>query len=98
METIINLSEIPELFDSSLTMEDVKSIIKDKTGILEENQFFLMNFNYQNQSNSNIEFWSEISLEVYDISRYRAKLTRHFYEGEVILDLNKNVNELKKWF
>ena len=44
----INLSEIPELFDTSLTIGETKSIIKDKTGILEENQFFLMNFNYYN--------------------------------------------------
>ena len=92
----INLSEIPELFDTSLTIGETKNIIKDKTGILEENQFFLMKFNYRNQSNSAIEFWSQLNLEVYDISRYRAKIKRHFYEGEVILDLNKKVSELKQ--
>ena len=92
----INLSEIPELFDTSLTIGETKNIIKDKTGILEENQFFLINFNYWNQSDSAIEFWSQLNLEVYDISRYRAKIKRHFYEGEVILDLNKKVSELKQ--
>ena len=92
----INLSEIPELFGTTLTIGEAKSIIKDKTGILEENQFFLMNFNYWNQSDSAIEFWSQLNLEVYDISRYRAKIKRHFYEGEVILDLNKKVSELKQ--
>ena len=92
----INLSEIPELFDTSLTIGETKSIIKDKTGILEENQFFLMNFNYRNQSDSAFEFWSQLNLEVYDISRYKAKIKRDFYEGEVILDLNKKVSELKQ--
>ena len=35
-------------------------------------------------------------LKIYDKSRYQAKLKRHFYETEVILDLNKKVNELKE--
>ena len=92
----INLSEFPELFGTTLTIGEAKGIIRDKTGILEENQFFLMNFNYRNQSNSAIEFWSQLNLEIYDISKYRAKIKRHFYEGEVILDLNKKVSELKQ--
>ena len=92
----INLSEFPELFGTTLTIGEAKGIIRDKTGILEENQFFLMNFNYRNQSNSAIEFWSQLNLEIYDISKYRAKIKRHFYKGEVILDLNKKVSELKQ--
>ena len=35
-------------------------------------------------------------MEIYDISRYKTKLTRNFYEKEVILDLNKKVEELKQ--
>ena len=35
-------------------------------------------------------------MKIYDTSRYKAKLCRGVYETDVILDLNKKVEELKK--
>ena len=41
-------------------------------------------------------FQKDFKMKIYDISRYKAKLIRGFYETDVILDLNKKVEELKK--
>ena len=35
-------------------------------------------------------------MEIYDISQYRTRLQRSLYEKDVILDLNKKVEELKQ--
>ena len=45
MQTI-KFSECPELFRSNLQKKDIKRIIKQKTGIKEENQRFHVNFNF----------------------------------------------------
>ena len=80
-------------------MEDMRRIIKYKTGIEEKNQRFRLSFYehfYFEESNDNRLFWDYIKLEVYDISKYETKIKRNFYEKQVILDLNKKVEELKQ--
>ena len=49
METI-KFSDCPELIDPDLKMKDIKKIIKDKTGITEENQRIHVYFNF-------FDFW-----------------------------------------
>ena len=35
-------------------------------------------------------------MEIYNISKYRSKLERNIYKKEIVLDLNKKIEELKK--
>lgn len=99
METI-NFSFCPELIKPNLKMKDVKRIIKDKTGIEEDNQRFHVYFNFLNFYEWEIMderlFWDNFKMEIYDKTRYHAKITKKFYESDMILDLNKKVEELKQ--
>ena len=92
----IQFSTFPEIMKPNLKIKDVKTIIKNKTGIKEENQRFRISLVFSNQSNSEQPFWDNFIMEIYDISQYRTKLQRSLYEKDVILDLNKKVKDLKQ--
>ena len=92
----IQFSTFPEIIKPNLKIKDVKTIIKNKTGIKEENQRLRVSFDYFDQSNSEQPFWDKFLMEIYDISQYRTRLQRDLYEKDVILDLNKKVEELKQ--
>ena len=92
----IQFSTFPEIIKPNLKIKDVKTIIKNKTGIREENQRLRVSFDYFDQSNSEQPFWDKFLMEIYDISQYRTRLQRSLYEKDVILDLNKKVEELKQ--
>ena len=98
MENII-LVDVPELMEPNLLMKDVKKIIKDKTGIKEEDQRFHVYFDYINfyyQDNDEKLFWKNFKMKIYDKTRYKLKFIQNAYETELILDLNKKVEELKQ--
>ena len=94
----MRLSECPEILKPNLTIDDFKKVIKDKTGIKEENQRFEIIRDkkelYHCKGDDN--FWENFELKVYDKTRYYTGLKRDFYETEIILDLKKKVEELKK--
>ena len=99
METII-FSECPEFFKSNLKMKDVKKIIRKKTGIKEENQRFhvyfdFLNFFYYEVMNDSL-FWENLKMEIFDKTQYKIDFFKDFYEAEVFLNLDKNVEELKQ--
>ena len=99
METI-KFSDCPELIDPDLKMKDFKRIIKDKTGITEENQKIHVFFDFSNiwelKPMDESSFWSHFKMNIYDVTRYYAEINKKFYETEVILDLTKKVKELKQ--
>ena len=41
-------------------------------------------------------FWSNAIIQVFDISEYKMKLTNRLYETDISLNLNKNIEDLKK--
>ena len=99
METI-KFSECPELIQPNLKINDVKRIIKEKTGIIEQNQRFhvyfdFFDFMYFDYSDTQ-SFWKNFKIEIYDKTRYITTLKRNFYEKELILDLTKTIDELKQ--
>ena len=98
MENIdfIILNKYPELINPKLKIKDVKQIINKITGIEEENQRFILNFDFQSYSENESLLWDNVKLFFYDTSKYRKKIIRHSYSENVILDLNKSVEELKK--
>ena len=90
-------SDYPELINPNLKVKDIKRIIKDKTGIKEENQRFNISFdNFYGQDVNEAQFWQYFLMEIYDISQYKVNLRRNIYNTEVILDLNKTIEELKQ--
>ena len=92
----IQLSFYPEMINPNLKIKDVKMIIKNKTGIKEENQRFrILETTFQQKNDEQI-FWDSFVMEIYDISNYRTKLERNLDKEDVILDLTKNIEELKK--
>ena len=95
----ITLADVPELMEPNLLMKDVKKILKDKTGIKEEDQRFHVYFDYINfyyQNNDEKLFWKNFNMKIYDKTRYKLKFIQNAYETELILDLNKKVEELKQ--
>lgn len=97
METIIlgyDEISIKKLFHQNVTIKDFKKLIKSKTGIKKKNQRFQV-FLEENLFDGD-KFWELLKIQVYDITNYEAKLKRDIYERDVILDLNKSVNQLKQ--
>ena len=84
----IRFSHCPEFLNPNLKIKDVKNIIKDKTGIKEENQKFRVTYENNYGDIDDISFWNCFTMEVNDISNYEADLIRDFYTSKVILDLN----------
>ena len=84
-------------FNKNCKMKDVKKMIKDKTGIKEENIRIQINFDFSELKNNEKYFWEGISFEVYDVSNFSACISRNVYSDSILLDLNKNVEQLKKF-
>jgi len=85
-------ARIPKLMDTNLRLADVKKIIKDFTGISQENQKFGVVYEYDDYK----LFWENLKFRIYDTSKYRVIMKRDIYSREVILDLNKKIEEIKK--
>ena len=89
-----------KLFDKYLEIRVLKNIIKDETGIKEENQRFSIHFKFNMQKYdidyNNGYFWFYSEILVFDITNYEIDISRGLYTINVTLDLNKNVEELKK--
>lgn len=92
-ENII-LSQYPQFISQNLKVKEVKNIIRNITGIKDENQKIQISFNF-NASNDE-SFWENTTLHVYDTSNYRTIIKRKDYESNIILDLNKKIEDLKK--
>ena len=93
---ILSFQYFIELINPEIKMKDVKRILKERTGIKEENQRFQVSFKYDGQSIDDNPFWDNFEIQIYDISNYKAKIERDIYKTYVVLDLNKNIEELKK--
>ena len=94
----IRLLDYPELIKPNVKIDDIRKVIKDKIGIKEENQRFELvgidshYFEFKGDYN----FWENFELKVYDKTRYYTGLGRSFYQTEIILDLKRKVEDLKK--
>lgn len=85
--------EHQELFDKNLMVKDVKKIIKNITGIKEENQRIKVSFNINDDNNY---FWNFQHILVYDITNFNLSFRKDSYETNIFLDLNKKIEELKR--
>ena len=85
--------EHQELFDKNLMVMDVKKIIKNITGIKEENQRIKVSFNI---NDGNDYFWNYQHILVYDITNFNLSFRKDSYETNIFLDLNKKIEELKR--
>ena len=92
----ISFNEHKELLNPNLKVSVLKKIIKDETGIDEKNQRFKLLFKFDINLSDDSLFWNSAKINVYNVSEYRAKLARRIYETEIILDLNKKIEDLKK--
>ena len=94
----IRLLDYPELIKPNVKIDDIRKVIKDKIGIKEENQIFELvgrDSNYF-EFKGDYNFWENFELKVYDKTRYYTGLGRSFYQTEIILDLKRKVEDLKK--
>ena len=99
METI-KFSKCSELINPNLKIKDVKKIIKEKTGIIEQNQRFhvyfdFFSYNYFTKSDEE-SFWENLNIKIYDKTRYNTTIKRNFYKADINLDLTKKIEELKQ--
>ena len=85
-----------EFINPNLTMKDAKKIVKDITGIDGNNLRFKLSFEFKSHHSDERLFWNDTKIEIYDITKYKAKLTRRIYEKDITLDLNKKIEDLKK--
>ena len=89
----INLALHPELINPNLKMKDAKKILKNITGINEENQIYQIVFYFNNYEQY---FWNDADLLIYDQSKYKMTIKRETFEKDIILDLTKKVEALKE--
>ena len=94
----IRLLDYPELIKPNVTLDDIRKVIKDKIGIKEENQIFELigRDSHYFEFKGDYNFWENFELKVYDKTRYYTGLGRSFYHTEIILDLKRKVEDLKK--
>ena len=96
----IEFSNCPELIKPNLKIKDIKKIIKEKTGIKNENQRFQVYFEFIDffyyEAMDDELFWHNLRIKVYDKTRYNTSIADHYYEENVILDLNRKVEQLKQ--
>ena len=85
-----------EFINPKLTMKEAKKMIKDITGIDGNNLRFKLSLEFSSHYSDESLFWNEAKIELWDITKYREKLTRRIYETNITLDLNKKIEELKK--
>ena len=90
---VIHFLEHKELFNGNLLVKDVKKIIKEITGIQEENQNIKVSFKINEDDDY---FWNYQPILVYDKTNYDLTIKRDCYEKKISLDLRKNVKELKQ--
>ena len=90
---VIYFLEHKELFNGNLLVKDVKKIIKEITGIQEENQNIKVSFKINEDDDY---FWNYQPILVYDKTNYDLTIKRDCYEKKISLDLRKNVKELKQ--
>ena len=81
------IATFPELLKNP-DMKEVKAMIKNKTGIKEEDQRYQITFNYYGDGS---KFFDNAKLEIYDTSKYRVKLIRQYYFQDFILDLKSGI-------
>ena len=97
---ILKLSNFPELLKPNVKIKEIKRIIKEKTGIIETNQRFHVYFDFFDffhfDAEDNALFWEKIKIKIYDKTRYKANIRKHFYDTDVFLNLNKTIGELKQ--
>ena len=96
----IKFRECPELINPNLKFKDIKRIIKEKTGIKEVNQRFHVFFEFINfyayEYMDAHSFWDNLTIKIYDKTRYHTLLKKDYYETDVILDLNRDIEQLKQ--
>ena len=96
----IKFRECPELINPNLKFKDIKRIIKEKKGIKEENQRFHVFFEFINfyayEYMDAHSFWDNLTIKIYDKTRYHTLLKKDYYETDVILDLNRDIEQLKQ--
>ena len=95
MEKFFNIyfGEHQELFNINLLVKDVKKIIKNITGIEENNQRIAVSFNINGENNY---FWNFQHLKVYDITKYNLELSSEGYKTSIAIDLRKKIQEFKQ--
>ena len=93
----IHLSKCPELMRPKLKIKELRKIIKEKTGIKEENQRLHISSSQLFFPFSEEQFFLEnCDIQVYDITKYEGCLERDLFRRNVVLNLNKKIEELKK--
>jgi len=93
----LSFRSCPDLINKGLTIKDVKKIIKDNTGIKQENLRFRVIYDeFNSKINDGLLFWDYIKIQLYDISKFRVCLKRNLYEEFVFVDLNKTIEEIKQ--
>ena len=99
METI-KFSKCSELINPNLKIKDVKEIIKERTGIIEQNQRFHVYFDFliyfYFKKSDEESFWENFNIQIYDKIRYNTAVKRNFYKTDINLDLTKKIKELKQ--
>ena len=78
------------------TIKDAKKLIEQLTDIKVEDQRFKFTLNFDSQMNDEDLFYKCLNCYIEDISYYPVKLKRNFYNKYINLDLNENIEQLKK--
>ena len=84
------------LIKDNSTIKDAKRLIEQLTDIKVEDQRFKFTLNFDSQMDDEDYFYKCLNCYIEDISCYRVKLKRNFYNQYIKLDLKKNIEQLKK--
>ena len=92
----IYLNNHPEFINPYLKVKDIKKLINNITGIDENRQKLELQFDFDSINDNDGCFWKKAFINIYDSSEYKYKIQKNNYEADIILNLNKNIGELKQ--
>ena len=88
----ICLSLNPSLLNPNIKVKEARKIIKDLAYVSEKNQIYTISFGVNIlDSDKENRFWDYANLKVYNVTKYKVKIKRNFYEKEIFLNFNNKI-------
>lgn len=86
----------PQILTKSLKLKDIKSIIKQKIGIKNDEQSFKINIKFKDEENDEKLFWKCINFEISNFYNFSISIKKDFYSQKLEINTNNNIENIKK--
>lgn len=86
----------PQILTKSLKLKDIKSIIKQKIGIKNDEQSFKINIKFKDEENDEKLFWKCINFEISNFYNFSISIKKDIFSQKLEIKTNNNIENIKK--